>query len=111
MVDIQVSDLERVTLVEVSGRVDSVTAEQLGAALVEQFDKGRRNLILDLALVDYMSSAGLRELVMAFKRAQKVTGDVRLAQPSHRVLEILEMAGLDTVFQIFPNRGDAVASF
>jgi len=111
MVDIQVSDLDRVTLIEVSGRVDSMTAEQLGAALAAQHEKGRRNLILDLAQVDYMSSAGLRELVMAFKRAQTVSGDVRLAQPSHRVREILEMAGLDSVFQIFPSRAAAVESF
>lgn len=111
MVDFQIVDLDQVTLVEVSGRVDSATAEQLGAVLSEQFNRGRRYLVIDLARVDYMSSAGLRELVLAFKQAQKLSGDVRLAQPSHRVQEILEMAGLDTIFQIFPARADALASF
>lgn len=111
MVDFQIVDLDQVTLVEVSGRVDSTTAEQLGAVLNEQFNRGRRYLAVDLACVDYMSSAGLRELVLAFKRAQSLSGDVRLVQPSHRVQEILEMAGLDTIFQIFPARADALASF
>lgn len=111
MVDIQVSEQERATLIEVSGRVDSATAGTLGQALTAQIEGGKSNLVLDLSLVDYMSSAGLRELVMAYKRAQHLTGDVRLAQPSYRVQEILEMAGLDTIFRIFPNRHDALASF
>ena len=112
MIDINVSGLEQVTLVEVNGRVDSMNANELGVALANEIDSGRNLIVLDLAGVDYMSSAGLRELVNSLKRAKRTTGgDLRLAQPSERVREVLEMAGLDTIFQIFETQTEAVGSF
>jgi anti-sigma B factor antagonist len=108
--NINVSENNSVTLVEVSGRIDSMNANQLGEALNNEIDKGRLNIVLDLANVEYMSSAGLREIVSALKKVRG-KGDVRLAQPSHRVREVLEMAGLDTIFQIFATQVDAVGSY
>jgi anti-anti-sigma factor len=111
MIDINVSGLDHVTLVEVSGRVDSMNANELGIALASEIDGGHHLIVLDLAGVDYMSSAGLRELVNSLKRAKKATGDLRLAQPSERVREVLEMAGLDTIFQIYDSQNEALGSF
>jgi anti-sigma B factor antagonist len=108
--DINVSEHASVTLVEVSGRIDSMNANQLGEALSNTIDGGHLNMVLDLANVEYMSSAGLREIVSALKKVRG-KGDVRLAQPSHRVREVLEMAGLDTIFQIFPTQAGAVGSY
>lgn len=111
MVSIEVTGQEHVTLVEVSGRVDSMNADQLGTALSAQIDDGKTNLVLDLAKVEYMSSAGLRELVAALKKVKRAEGDMRIAQPSIRVREVLEMAGLDTIFLIFDSQVDAVKSY
>jgi anti-sigma B factor antagonist len=111
MVDIQVTGRENVTLVEVSGRVDSMNADQLGTALSTQIDEGNNKLVLDLAQVEYMSSAGLRELVAALKKVKRAEGDMRIAQPSNRVREVLEMAGLDTIFLIFDSQVDALKSY
>jgi anti-sigma B factor antagonist len=108
--NINVSARGNVTLIEVSGRIDSMNANQLGEALTGEIDSGHIHLVLDLAGVDYMSSAGLREIVSALKKVRG-TGDVRLAQPSPRVQEVLEMAGLDTIFQIYPSQVDAVGSY
>ncbi|MBC7871232.1 MAG: STAS domain-containing protein [Chitinophagaceae bacterium] len=111
MIDIKVSGLEKVTLVEVKGRVDSMNANQLGEALSGEIDGGNILIVLDLSGVDYMSSAGLREIVSALKKVKRATGDVRIAQPSERVREVLEMAGLDTIFQIYENQDTAVKSY
>ncbi|PJF28228.1 MAG: hypothetical protein CUN53_01100 [Phototrophicales bacterium] len=111
MIDVQVSDVEQVTLVQVNGRVDGTNANQLGSALVGQIDSGRTRIVLDLSMVEYMSSAGLREIVMAYKRVQRSAGDVRIVQPSRRVMELLEVSGLNTVFQIFPSQSEAVRSY
>ncbi|HEX2619446.1 MAG TPA: STAS domain-containing protein [Phototrophicaceae bacterium] len=111
MVDIAVSEHNQVTLMEVSGRVDSMNANQLGTALSDEIDSGKLRIVLDLAQVDFMSSAGLRELVNALKKVKKATGDMRLAQPSARVREVLEMAGLDTIFLIFDSQQEAVSSY
>ncbi len=111
MIDIQVTGQSNVTLVEVHGRVDSMNADQLGTILTGEIEGGRSQIVLDLAGVEYMSSAGLREIVSALKRAKRSTGDVRIAQPSYRVREVLEMAGLDTILQIYPTRSEALKSY
>lgn len=111
MIEINVSNQEQVTLVEVSGRVDSMNANQFGTAISEQIDGGKANLVLDLSSVEYMSSAGLREIVTSLKKAKRAQGDLRLAQPSDRVREVLEMAGLDSIFRIYPSQSEAVGSY
>lgn len=109
--NVTVKELNRVDLVVVEGRVDSSTAPQLGEALDGQLSGGTKNVIVDLKGVEYMSSAGLRELVTALKRAKSSGGDVRLSEPSERVREVLELAGLDSIFQIYDDQVEAVGSF
>lgn len=111
MVDITISGRDQVTLIEVQGRIDSMTAYQLGEALSQVIEGGNSYVVLDLASVDYMSSAGLRELVNGLKAAKRASGDLRLAQPSDRVREVLEMAGLNTIFRIFASQNDAIRSY
>jgi len=111
MVEIQVSGQDHVTLIEVSGRIDSMNANQFGEAINAEIDGGNIHIVLDLSGVDYMSSAGLREIVSSLKKVKRATGDLRLAQPSDRVREVLEMAGLDTIFRIFPSQAEAVGSY
>ncbi len=111
MFEANVSEINQVAVVEARGRVDSATAARFGAALTSAIDGGARRVVLDLSGVDYMSSAGLREIVSALKKLRKMQGDIRLAEPAARVLEVLEMAGLDTFMQIYPARAEALNSF
>jgi anti-sigma B factor antagonist len=109
--EITVRELNRVDLILVDGRVDSSTATGLGDVLNERIDKGAINLVVDLEQVDYMSSGGLRELVAALKQVRKDGGDLRISTPSPRVREVLELAGLDAIFEIFDDQVSAVGSF
>jgi anti-sigma B factor antagonist len=109
--DIAITEMNRVDLVTVTGRVDSSNASQLGEKLSEQIESGSINLVVDLSSVEYMSSAGLRELVAALKRVKKEGGDLRLASPSDRVREVLDLAGLSSIFEIFDDQVAAVGSF
>ncbi len=109
--EVTVSELRRVAMLEVSGRVDSTNAAQLGEALTSQIDAGRYQLVVDLSRVQYMSSAGLRELVSALKKVKQYNGDLRIATPSDKVREVLELAGLNAIFQIYPTQVDAVGSY
>lgn len=111
MIDVSVSGVNDVTLVEVSGRIDSMNASQFGEALLSEIESENVQIVLDLSGVDYMSSAGLREIVSALKKAKRKSGDLRIAEPSERVQEVLEMAGLDTIVRIFPSQTDAVSSY
>ena len=102
---------KRVDVVEIVGRIDSENAPELDALLAELIDKGRYELVLDLGGVSYMSSAGLRALVGAVRTCKRHSGDVRLANISERVKEVLDLAGLASVFETFDNQVDAVGSF
>jgi len=111
VMEINTSEMKRVQLFEVIGRVDSNNANELGSALDEVVDDGKTNLVLDLGGVEYMSSAGLREMVRVLKRVKRSGGDLRIASPSDRVREVLELAGLDTIFEVYPTQVEAVGSF
>jgi len=61
---------------------------------------GERSLVLRLAELSYLDSAGLGQLVNAYMDFSKAGGDVRLLAPSPRVRQLLKMTKLDTVFTI-----------
>ena len=102
---------KRVAVVTVKGRVDSATAGDLEAALTALIGEGNNNLVLDLSGVDFLSSSGLRVLVTTLKSVRKSGGDVRLAQPSQRATDAINLAGLDVLFKVFPDRESALASY
>ncbi|MFO7536636.1 MAG: STAS domain-containing protein [Chloroflexota bacterium] len=109
--DIEVQTFRRADMVTVAGRVDSNTASELDQALKQVMDGGRHNLIVNLAGVNYLSSAGLRSLVAALRECKRQRGDVLLVSPSERVLEVLRLAGLDTLFTFYDDETEAVGSF
>ncbi|MGQ9887397.1 MAG: STAS domain-containing protein [Aggregatilineales bacterium] len=111
MFEVNVSYTHEVAIVEARGRIDSSTAAALGEALTSAVEAGSARVVLDLSQVDYMSSAGLREIVTAFKKARSLQGDIRVAEPTPRVLEVLELSGLDTFMKIYPSRAEAVNGF
>lgn len=109
--NISVESFKRVDLVAVAGRVDSSNASQLDEHLKELMDNGRHKLVLELSGVNYMSSAGLRAMVGAVRECKKHRGDVRLANVSERVAEVLKLAGLNAIFQTYEDKTSAVGSF
>jgi anti-sigma B factor antagonist len=109
--EIATQEFKRVSVVTVSGRVDSATAPELEGKLRELVDAGKTQLVLDLTNVEYMSSAGLRAMVSTLKAVKRVNGDLRISSPSPRVEEVLRLAGLTSIFNIHPTQEDAVAAF
>lgn len=111
--NISVESLKRVDLITASGRIDSSNAGEFDRAFKNSMENGRYSFVVDLSGVNYMSSAGLRALVAALRECKKPlnNGDVRLANVSERVAEVLELAGLTNLFQTFKDKTAAVGSF
>ncbi len=109
--DLSTNEMQQVTVMSVSGRVDSATAPELENALKQLVDGNKVRIVLDLTGVDYMSSAGLRAMVSTLKSVKRASGDLRLANPSSRVAEVLRLAGLTSIFSIYTSQTDAVNSF
>src|SRR5262245_41274763 len=104
MLDINIHRLGQISIIEAIGRVDGMNADQLTRALNEEFDSGRSRIILDLAGVNFMSGAGLKTLKKFHDRA----GGLRIARPSGHVREVFQIIGLDTVYQLFTTRVEAI---
>ncbi len=111
MVEIKVEEYKRADLLEIKGRIDSSNASELEDAFKKLADDGRYLLVVEGSGVEYMSSAGLRALVAALRENKKHRGDVRIASPSDRMLEVLNLAGLDSVFTIYDDVLAAIGSY
>jgi len=110
-VEISTKEYRRVAVVSVSGRIDTSTSAQFEETITELIDKGHFNLVMDFSEVDFLSSSGLRILVTTRKKLREMGGDVVLANPSQRAADSVEIAGLDKLFQSYPNREEAIGSF
>ena len=108
---INITEVKGVKVIEVTGRMDGDSSPEVGRALDAIIDAGHSKLVLDLGSVDYISSPGLREVVRVYKRAQQVGGDLRIANPSDRVMTVFELAGLDTMIHIYDSDVAAINSF
>lgn len=92
------------------GRLDSATSAAYEVELLNLLQDGRKAMILDLAGVDYLSSAGIRVLLLVFKRAAALKLALAIARPQAHVAEILEIAGLEDVISAHPSIEAAVQS-
>lgn len=101
---------KEITLLEPGGRLDAIGARPLETELAAHIAEGHVYLIVDLTHVRYISSNGLRVLLVALKNAQKQRGALVLCGLNARLFEIFEMAGFDRVFEIFQTRQAAEAA-
>jgi anti-anti-sigma factor len=93
------------------GRLDAGTAVPLQTELQEQLTKGNTRLLIDFEKTRYVSSHALRILLAAHKQASQQGGALKLCGLNPRVREIIQMAGFDTIFEIFGAREEAEKSF
>ena len=89
------------------GQESSALRERVSALAAE----GLRNIILDLAGIDYIDSTGLGALVICATSLRKIGGNVKLLNLTPRNIELLVMTKLATVFEIFSDETEAVNSF
>jgi anti-sigma B factor antagonist len=109
--EIEIRSVADITVVEIIGSVDSLTADRLTGAFATQLSLDRVWLVADLSRVDYTSSAGLRALLATLKDARRRGGDFRLASVQPSVLRVLELSGFTSILNLFPDVDAAVASF
>jgi anti-anti-sigma factor len=107
--DIREETENGVTVVAPHGRVDSVSSAELEKALVGRLDAGARHLVVDLGGVEYISSAGLRVLLMLAKKLQGTGGRLVLCAMPESVRLVFELAGFLPIFEIEDTRQAAVS--
>ena len=102
---------KQITIVTIAGNVDALTAGEVTSYLSERIIAGTKRLILDLGQVNFMSSAGLRAILMALKEIRQQGGDLYLAGAQPGVERILKVSGFTTILKTFPTIEAAEAGF
>lgn len=94
-----VTDCESYVRLIVEGRVDTNTSPQLQQAILNAFQKNK-DVVVDFLNVPYISSAGLRALLIGQKTAASKGGSMKLTNVSETVMEILNMTGFSKILKI-----------
>jgi anti-sigma B factor antagonist len=110
MLEVKALQTAPVLVLAIQGSVDSLTAESLTQTLESYFSAGHSRVVADLSGLSYTSSAGLRSILIAVKRARKLGGDFHLAAVQASVMEVLTMSGFTNILKVFPTVGAAASS-
>jgi len=100
-----------VNLIQVTGRLDANSSPELEKELITLLESDEKFFLIDLAELDYISSVGLRVLLMVAKKAKALGGKVALNSLREHVLEVFEIAGFTAIFPIFASREEALENF
>ena len=110
--DIYQHEREGIVILDLKGRiVVGPEASELREKVKELNSNGQRNVVLNLAQVDFIDSTGLGALVICATSLRKQGGNIKLLNLNRRNIELLVMTKLATVFEIFTDEQDAVSSY
>jgi len=110
-VDVKTRQLGNVALVVPAGRIDQSTSADLEAALSPLWGRADiPTLLLDFTGVEYISSVGLRVLMIASRQMRARQGRILIAGLQPIVAEIFAISRFDKVLEVFPTVRDALAA-
>ena len=95
---IEIKKNEEVTIIEIAGRLDTTTAPALDKSINNDIGD-TQNLVLDIKNMEYISSAGLRILLGAQKKMQKI-GSMKVINVCAEVMDVFEMTGFADILVI-----------
>ena len=87
-------------VLRLSGELDMDSAEVFAEAARRVHAEGIPCLVLDLSALDFVDSSGLSQFVLALKRQREIGGEVVLQAPTGPVKRVLEIVGMNEIFQI-----------
>jgi anti-sigma B factor antagonist len=105
---VAITDLEEISVVEVSGDIDSKTAPEFERNAKVATEKSQR-IAIDLTAVEFMSSAGLRVLLMVYRNIKSQNGKVVLVGVSEDIQDVMSTTGFINFFTIVEKQDEAIA--
>jgi len=97
-----------VVVLDIQGRLDANTSGVLEARFLQIVGRGHTRFVFGLAGLDYVSSAGLRILLLAAKKLKAAKGSLALAQMTDNVKEVFDMSGFSAIFTICATEAEAL---
>lgn len=104
----EISEAGSITIFTPIGRLDSNNSGAAEKQLTERISAGSRQVIFDFDRLDYISSAGLRVVLIAAKQLRPLGGKLAICSMNDQIRDVFEMSGLLNLLAIYENR-DAAA--
>lgn len=98
-----------VIILAVIGRLDASTSGSFEDKILGLIASGDTRFVIDCRQLDYISSAGLRVILVAAKRLSPANGAIALAALKEHIQQVFEIAGFSSVLRIFATPDQAVA--
>ena len=101
-------EVDGVQVLRLVGRLDTITSPLLDQQIQKVCQKAPCRLVLNFDQIEYLSSAGMRVVLSAAKKLQASGGHLALAQVQEQVMDLIRMAGFDTILTIAGTEGEAI---
>lgn len=107
---VQQSRIEDVIVLQPQGRIDGATSTSFEEQCMLHIGAGAQNVVIDLSGIDYMSSAGLRALLITAKKTKTAGGALTLCGAHGSVKEVISLSGFDSLLGAHESVADAIAA-
>ena len=111
MLEITEAKLGDVVCLELIGRLDTNTSSQLEEVIGALIDKGEKRFVVDFSRLEYISSSGLRALLLAAKRLKTLQGGLVLCALNEHIQKIFDISALSSIFPIVHSQEEAIKSY
>lgn len=96
------------TIAVITGRIDSATSKELETKLIPMINTGIKKMVVDFSKVDFVSSAGLRVILLAAKKLKQANGKMALCCMKNTIKEVFDISGFSSIIPISPSRDEAL---
>lgn len=109
---ISVEKKDKIDIISFSvGRINALIIDEISDGILKVLDNSNSKVIIDLKGVEYIDSSGFGCFLSVMKAARNSYSELKFANPEPRVIELLEMLHLHTVFQIYSDIDTCMKSF
>ncbi len=109
--DFTVNELGDVKAVRIAGNLDTQTSTVAQQQLTQLIDNGATKVLVDFEDLNYISSSGLRMLLVAAQRLEGTNGELRICNPNTMVREVFETSGFLEIFSVYKGQAEALDGF
>jgi len=100
-----------ITIVHIEGMLDGASSPAAQTVLENLIAEGATKILFNFELLSFISSAGLRTLLIAAKELQRRAGELRVCNPNESVLEVFEISGFNSIIAVSMTEPEALESF
>lgn len=108
---IALESADNAQIVALQGQINSTNAAAIEAEVLALISPEQKNLLLDFSTLDYISSAGLRLVLVVAKRLKQEGGKLMLCGMQPHIREVFDISGFLAILNVVETRSEALAGF